>query len=88
MAETGTRGRRKTLMGEVVSDRADKTIVVQVTWRSPHPLYGKVMKRKSKYAAHDEDNVAGIGDTVVITETRPLSKTKRWRLSEILGKAQ
>jgi small subunit ribosomal protein S17 len=75
-------------MGEVVSDRADKTIVVQVTWRSPHPLYGKVMKRKSKYAAHDEDNVAGIGDTVVITETRPLSKTKRWRLSEILGKAQ
>lgn len=88
MAETGTRGRRKTLMGEVVSDRADKTIVVQVTWRSPHPLYGKVMKRKSKYAAHDEENVAGIGDTVVITETRPLSKTKRWRLSEVLEKAQ
>ena len=88
MAETETRGRRKTLMGEVVSDRADKTIVVQVTWRSPHPLYGKVMRRNSKYSAHDEENSAGIGDTVVITETRPLSKTKRWRLSEILERAQ
>ena len=88
MAETGARGRRKTLMGEVVSDRADKTIVVQVTWRKPHPLYGKVMRRNSKYAAHDEENSAGIGDKVVITETRPLSKTKRWRLSEVLEKAQ
>ena len=88
MAETETRGRRKTLMGAVLSDRAAKTIVVQVTWRSPHPLYGKVMRLNSKYSAHDEENSAGIGDTGVITETRPLSKTKRWRLSESLEKAQ
>lgn len=88
MAETQTRGRRKTLIGQVVSDRADKTIMVEVTWRTPHPLYGKVIRRRSRFAAHDEGNTAHIGDTVLITETRPLSKTKRWRLSEILQKAQ
>ncbi len=88
MAETQTRGRRKTRIGQVVSDRGDKTIVVEVASRVPHPLYRKVMRRRSRLAAHDEGNIAGIGDKVMIMETRPLSKTKRWRLSEILEKAQ
>ena len=88
MAETQTRGRRKTLVGEVVSDRPDKTIVVEVTRRAPHALYRKVVRRCSKFAAHDEDNAARMGDRVMIMETRPLSKTKRWRLVEVLRKAQ
>ena len=88
MAETQTRGRRKTLVGEVVSDRADKTIVVEVIWRAPHSLYRKVVRHRSKFSAHDEANTASTGDRVMIMETRPLSKTKRWRLVEVLQKAQ
>ena len=82
------RGRRKTAIGYVVSDKMDKTIVVEVEDRVKHPLYGKVMRRSSKVKAHDEQNTAGIGDLVLIHETRPLSATKRWRLVEILEKAK
>lgn len=82
------RGTRKTRRGYVVSDKMDKTIVVQVEDRVKHPLYGKVMRRKTKIKAHDEQNTAGIGDLVVIMETRPLSATKRWRLVEIAEKAK
>jgi len=82
------RGTRKTLRGYVVSDKMDKTIVVEVEDRVKHALYGKVLRRNSKVKAHDEQNSAGIGDLVVIAETRPLSATKRWRLVEILEKAK
>ncbi|MCE2439723.1 MAG: 30S ribosomal protein S17 [Candidatus Latescibacteria bacterium] len=88
MAQTDARGRRKTLVGRVLSNQANKTIVVEVTWRTPHPFYGKVVRRRSKFAAHDESNSANAGDTVLIMETRPISKTKRWRLAEILEKVQ
>jgi small subunit ribosomal protein S17 len=88
MAETQMRNRRKTVIGEVVSDRPDRTIVVRVNRRVPHPLYGKVVRRSSKYTTHDEKNDARMGDTVLIMETRPLSKTKRWRLVEIFQRAQ
>ncbi|QTX05482.1 30S ribosomal protein S17 [Agromyces archimandritae] len=79
---------RKTRRGYVTSDKMDKTIVVEVEDRVKHPLYGKVMRRSSKVKAHDEQNTAGIGDLVVISETRPLSATKRWRLVEIVEKAK
>ena len=82
------RGYRKTRRGYVVSDKMDKTIVVEVEDRVKHPLYGKVMRRTSKVHVHDEANSAGIGDLVFISETRPLSATKRWRLVEILEKAK
>lgn len=82
------RGIRKVRRGYVVSDKMDKTIVVEVEDRVKHPLYGKVMRRTTKVKAHDEQNTAGIGDLVVIMETRPLSATKRWRLVEILDKAK
>jgi len=82
------RGYRKSRRGYVVSDKMDKTIVVEVEDRVKHPLYGKVIRRTSKVKAHDEGNTAGIGDLVVINETRPLSATKRWRLVEILEKAK
>lgn len=88
MAEAQTRGRKKTRIGQVVSDKSNKTIVVEISRRVPHPLYGKVVQRTSKLAAHDENNEAHIGDTVIIAEMRPLSKTKRWRLTEIVKKAQ
>lgn len=88
MAEIQTRSRRKTRIGSVVSDKSDKTIVVQVIRQVAHPLYGKVVRRRSRFHAHDEMNQASIGDTVLIMETRPLSKTKRWRLTEIIKKAQ
>ncbi|MBT3603557.1 MAG: 30S ribosomal protein S17 [Candidatus Latescibacteria bacterium] len=88
MAEAQTRGRRKTRIGQVVSDKSNKTIVVEIRRRVPHPLYSKVVQRSSKLAAHDENNEASIGDTVMVIETRPLSKTKRWRLSEVVKKAQ
>ena len=74
------RGRRKQRIGVVVSDKADKTVVVKVERRLPHPLYGKSVARTTKYHAHDENNEYKVGDTVRITETRPLSKTKRWRV--------
>ena len=82
------RGTRKVRRGYVVSDKMEKTIVVEVEDRVKHPLYGKVMRRTNKVKAHDEQNTAGIGDLVVIMETRPLSATKRWRLVEIIEKAK
>ena len=82
------RAYRKTRRGYVVSDKMEKTVVVEVEDRVKHPLYGKVMKRTSKVKAHDEQNSAGIGDLVLIMETRPLSATKRWRLVEIIEKAK
>ena len=85
---TTDRSARKVREGLVVSDKMDKTVVVEVEDRVKHPLYGKVLRRSSKVKAHDEQNTAGIGDLVVITETRPLSATKRWRLVEIVEKAK
>jgi small subunit ribosomal protein S17 len=79
---------RKVRRGLVVSDKMDKTITVKIESRVKHPLYGKVMSRSSKVKAHDENNTAGIGDFVVIAETRPLSATKNWRLVEIVEKAK
>jgi small subunit ribosomal protein S17 len=87
-ATAAERGDRKTRRGYVVSDKMEKTIVVQVEDRVKHALYGKVIRRTSKVKAHDEENSAGIGDLVVIAETRPLSATKNWRLVEILEKAK
>jgi small subunit ribosomal protein S17 len=90
-AETQTapaRNRRKVREGLVVSDKMDKTVVVVVEDRVKHPLYGKVMRRTRKLKAHDEQNACGIGDRVLIMETRPLSATKRWRVVEILEKAK
>ena len=87
-ASAEQRGYRKTRRGYVVSDKMEKTIVVQVEDRVKHALYGKVIRRTSKVKAHDEENIAGIGDLVVIAETRPLSATKNWRLVEILEKAK
>ena len=83
-----SRGYRKTREGLVVSDKMDKTVVVEVEDRVKHPLYGKVLRRTSKLKAHDEQNAAGIGDRVLLMETRPLSATKRWRVVEILEKAK
>ena len=82
------RGNRKTRVGVVVSDKMDKTIVVAIRTRVKHGLYGKIMNRTIKIKAHDEKNECGIGDTVRIMETRPLSKDKRWRLVEIIEKAK
>jgi len=79
---------RKTRVGKVVSDKMDKTIVVAVEDRVAHPLYKKITKRTYKLKAHDENNECGIGDTVRVMETRPLSKDKRWRLVEIVEKAK
>ncbi|MHA7985524.1 30S ribosomal protein S17 [Rathayibacter sp. CAU 1779] len=86
--DVNARGYRKTRRGYVVSDKMDKTIVVEVEDRVKHPLYGKVIRRTTKVKVHDEANTAGIGDLVIISETRPYSATKRWRLVEILEKAK
>ena len=86
MAEV--RGMRKTRTGVVVSDKMDKTIVVEIRTRVRHPLYGKIMNRTNKIKAHDEENQCGVGDTVKVMETRPLSKDKHWRLVEIIEKAK
>jgi small subunit ribosomal protein S17 len=82
------RNDRKTLLGYVVSDKMQKTVVVEVEDRVKHPLYAKVIRRTSKVKAHDEIEQAGVGDRVRIMETRPLSATKRWRVVEILDKAK
>jgi small subunit ribosomal protein S17 len=82
------RGDRKVRRGYVVSDKMQKTLVVEVEDRVKHPLYGKVLRRTSKVKVHDELNAAGVGDLVLISETRPLSATKRWRLVEIIEKAK
>ena len=84
---TEERNQRKERSGVVMSDAMDKTVVVQAERRIAHPVYGKIMRRSKKYYAHDEKNEAKKGDKVVITETRPLSKTKRWRLVEITIRA-
>ena len=90
MSEQNTTARktRKTVQGLVVSDKMDKTVVVSVEDRVKHALYGKVLRRTSKLKAHDEKNECGIGDRVLLMETRPLSATKRWRVVEILEKAK
>ena len=82
------RGMRKERIGVVVSDKMDKTIVVAIRTRVKHPLYGKIMNRTTKLKAHDENNECGVGDTVRVMETRPLSKEKHWRLVEIVEKAK
>lgn len=86
--QEGKRADRKVREGLVVSDKMDKTVVVAVEDRYKHPLYGKVVRRTSKLKAHDEANTAGVGDRVLVMETRPLSATKRWRVVEILEKAK
>ena len=82
------RNLRKTRIGKVVSDKMDKTITVAIEDHVKHPLYGKIVKKTVKFKAHDENNDCGIGDTVKIMETRPLSKYNRWRLVEIIEKAK
>ena len=82
------RGRRKTKIGVVVGDKMEKTVVVAVTRQFPHPLYKKIIKRTKRYKAHDEENACGVGDVVRISESRPLSKDKRWRVQTILEKAR
>ena len=82
------RGYRKTREGLVVSDQMDKTVVVAVEDRVKHPKYGKVLRRTKKYKAHDEQNTCGVGDRVLLMETRPMSATKRWRVAEILERAK
>ena len=82
------RNLRKTRTGKVISDKMDKTIVVAIEDHVRHPLYGKIVKRTYKLKAHDEENTCGIGDTVRVMETRPLSKDKRWRLVEVIERAK
>jgi small subunit ribosomal protein S17 len=88
MTDNKERGSRKTREGIVTSDKMDKTVVIVIQDRVKHGLYGKVLSRSRKLKAHDENNAAGIGDRVLIMETRPLSATKRWRVVEILEKAK
>lgn len=86
--QTQERAVRAMRIGEVVSAKMDKTIVVQVTRKVPHPLYSRFIKRSTKLYAHDEENNAGLGDTVKVMATRPLSKQKRWRLIEVIERAK
>lgn len=88
MSEAAERNLRKTRVGMVVSDKMDKTAVVAILDNVKHPIYGKVIKRTVKIHIHDEKNECGVGDKVSVMETRPLSKTKRWRLVEIIEKAK
>lgn len=81
-------GKRKEFIGTVVSDKMDKTVVVMVETLEKHPLYGKYVRRRKKFMAHDENNECKIGDKVLIEETRPLSKRKRWRVKQILERAK
>lgn len=83
---SNVRAKRKERVGVVVSDKMDKTISVRVDWVTHHPVYNKLVRRATKFKAHDEKNVAKMGDTVKIQETRPTSKTKRWRLVEVIKK--
>lgn len=82
---TPPRGNRRRMRGVVVRDKADKTITVQVNWQFRHPIYGKMVRKSTRVAAHDETNAAHAGDTVEIAECRPMSKTKRWRLLKVLA---
>ncbi len=88
MADTETRNRRKVRTGVVVSNSGDKSITVRIEYRKRHPKYGKMMTVHKKLHVHDEENTAGLGDTVRVMETRPISKTKRWRLVEIVERAK
>ncbi|HXF83208.1 MAG TPA: 30S ribosomal protein S17 [bacterium] len=88
MEQVQQRGRRKTRVGVVVSDKMDKTVVVQVETLRRHPMYGKTMRHVRRFKAHNEGNVARAGDRVLIMETRPLSKEKRWRVVQVLEKAK
>ncbi|MDP4200959.1 MAG: 30S ribosomal protein S17 [Bacteroidota bacterium] len=83
-----TRGHRKERVGKVISDKMQKTVIVSLTRQVPHPLYKKYFKKTTKFVAHDEKSDAKTGDTVRIMETRPLSKTKRWRVVEVLERAK
>ena len=83
-----TRNLRKERTGVVTSNKMDKSITVAIKWKEEHPIYGKFVNKTKKYHAHDEKNECGIGDTVKIMETRPLSKTKRWRLVQIIERAK
>ena len=83
-----TRNLRKERTGVVTSNKMDKSITVAIKWKEKHPIYGKFVKKTKKYLAHDENNECNIGDTVKIMETRPLSKTKRWRLVQIIERAK
>ena len=83
-----TRNLRKERTGVVTSNKMDKSITVAIKWKEKHPIYGKFVNKKKKYHAHDENNECNIGDTVKIMETRPLSKTKRWRLVQIIERAK
>ena len=87
-SRAAARGYRKAREGLVTSDKMDKTVVVEVEDRVKHPKYGKVIRRTKKYMAHDEANACGVGDRVLLAETRPTSATKRWRVAEILEKAK
>ena len=86
--QTAARGARKSRTGLVVSDKMEKTVVVALERRVPHPVYGKMVTRTKRLKAHDEENSAKVGDTVRIVETRPLSKDKRWRVVEIVERAR
>ena len=81
-------GRRKTLTGVVMSDVNDKTVVIKVERRFPHPIYGKMVRKSKRFMAHDKDNSCSVGDKVRIIESRPISKLKRWRVSEIIEKVK
>ena len=85
---TGARGYRKIREGVVVSDKMDKTVVVEVEDRIKHPRYAKIIRRTKRYKAHDGENACGVGDRVRLMETRPMSATKRWRVAEIIEKAK
>jgi small subunit ribosomal protein S17 len=87
-AETETRGQRKVRLGTVIADKMNKTIIVQVGTSKAHRLYRKTVQRRTKFKVHDEKNECGVGDLVRITETRPISKEKRWRVLEIVEKAK
>jgi small subunit ribosomal protein S17 len=87
-AEASTRAQRKVRTGVVVSDAMEKTVVVRISSQVRHPLYGKIVRRSTKLKAHDETHDAKVGDTVRIVETRPLSKTKRWRVVEVVERAE
>jgi small subunit ribosomal protein S17 len=87
-AEAEGRGYRKVREGYVVSDKMDKTVVVAVEDRVKHPKYGKILRRTKRYKAHDAENACGVGDRVLLIETRPMSATKRWRVAEILERAK
>ncbi len=88
MIQMETRNFRKTRQGVVISDKMEKSIVIAAKFKEKHPLYGKFVQKTKKYHAHDENNEAHVGDTVLVMETRPLSKTKRWRLVSIIEKAK